>query len=75
MAECLTSDILEQKMKNEELVRIQISSGSTYDGTISNVDCMGILFIPSDKTLDPSYILYPDIKKFMLPEHQTTKRQ
>lgn len=69
MAECIMSTILERKVKKSELVRIQTTSGSTYDGTLEDVDCMGVLFVASDKTLDPAYILYSDIKKFMLPEH------
>lgn len=69
MAECIISTILEQKVKNSERVRIQTTSGSTYEGTLEDVDCMGVLFVASDKILDPAYILYSDIKKFMLPEH------
>lgn len=69
MAECIMSTILEQKVKKSERVRIQTTSGSTYDGTLEDVDCMGVLFVASDTTLDPAYILYSDIKKFMLPEH------
>ena len=69
MAECITSDILANKIKNNELVRIQTTSNSTYEGTLSSMDCLGVLFIPSNKSLDPAYILFTDIKKFMLPEH------
>ena len=69
MSECIISTILEKKVKDNEQVRVQTTSSSTYDGTIEEVDCMGILFIPSNKSFDPAYILYSDIKKFMLPEH------
>ena len=69
MAECIMSSILTDKIKKNERVRIQTQTRSVYEGKLSATDCMGVLFIPSDKTLDPAYILYSDVKKFMLPEH------
>jgi hypothetical protein len=70
MNECIISTILEKKVKDSEQVRIQTTSGSTYEGTLEDVDCMGVLFIAEDKSFDPAYILYTDIKKFMLPRHK-----
>ena len=69
MDECIISTILSNKLAKNELVRIQTQTHSVYEGTLSDIDCMGVLFVPSDKTVDPAYILYTDIKKFMLPEH------
>lgn len=69
MSECLKSNILNDKTVRNEHVRIQTRSHLIYEGVIEDTDCMGVLFIPSDKTIDPAYILYTDIKKFMLPEH------
>lgn len=71
MAECVISSILTDKIKKDERVRIQTQTQthSVYEGKLSAIDCMGVLFIPSDKKLDPAYILFTDIKKFMLPEH------
>lgn len=70
MAICPTSDILDHKMKKDERVRIQTVTGSTYEGKISSTDCLGVLFVPNDPAFDPAYILFTDIRKFMLPEHQ-----
>ena len=70
MNDCIISDILANKVAKNELVRIQTQTSSVYEGTLSNIDCMGVLFVPSDKSLDSAYILYTDIKKFMLPEHK-----
>lgn len=69
MTECPMSTILEKKVQDSELVKIQTTSGSTYEGTLEGVDCMGVLFVATDKSYNPAYILYSDIKKFMLPEH------
>ena len=69
MDECIISTILSNKLAKNERVRIQTQTDSVYEGTLTDIDCMGVLFVPSDKTLDPAYILYTDIKKFMLPEH------
>ena len=69
MNECIISTILSDKLAKNERVRIQTQTDSVYEGTLTDIDCMGVLFVPSDKTLDPAYILYTDIKKFMLPEH------
>lgn len=70
MDECVISEILTSKLAKNELIRIQTQMHSVYEGTLSDIDCMGVLFVPSDKSLDPAYILYTDIKKFMLPEHK-----
>lgn len=69
MKDCIMSTILEKKAKDSEIVRIQTTSGSAYDGTIKDVDCMGVLFVASDKTKGSAYVLYTDIKKFILLEH------
>jgi hypothetical protein len=70
MTDCPISDILNNKMKKDELVRIQTVSGSTHEGKLSSTDCLGVLFVPTDPAFDPAYILFTDIRKFMLPEHQ-----
>ena len=69
MIECIKSNILNGIISRNEHVRIQTQSHSVYEGIIENTDCMGVLFIPSNKKIDSTYILYTDIKKFMLPEH------
>ena len=69
MTECVISSILTNKIKKDERIRIQTQTHSVYEGKLSAIDCMGVLFIPSDKELDPAYILFTNIKKFMLPKH------
>jgi len=74
--DCITSEVIQQTVIDKERVRIQTSSGATYDGTIERADCLGVLFIPvSLADYHPSYILYTDIKKLMLPEHDVAGRR
>lgn len=74
MVDCIRSDILiKLKGKENVPVRIQTLSGATYEGTIDSMDCLGVLFIPTNKQdFDPAYIFYTDIKKFMLPNKKFT---
>ena len=68
--ECIMSDVIADVIRDKEHVRVQTVHG-TYEGRIEHADCMGVVFVPAtDAQFDPAYILYPDIKKVILPDHK-----
>ena len=49
-------------------VRIETGSQSKYEGVIEFMDEIGIMFLPSDKNLNPAYITWGDVKKIMIAD-------
>ena len=69
MEACIVSDILNKISDKKVIVRIQTASHSVYEGRIDSIDCMGILFVPTDTAkYDPAYIMFNDIRKFIIPK-------